>query len=167
MTNPVMQALVNAKMREASVFGKWCITKGVQCLPASPVHVVAFIRDCEPLIPIDKIWQAVQEISQSHISNGFADPTAGGPVAAAINAIAKIDPPRSWPNAEKARFKSLPYDLQVYFAAHEGRRDKAIKRSLNEAGKLRRTISDLQEYFCLGLLPSTNGENDGIQNIAA
>jgi hypothetical protein len=167
MASPVMQALVAVRMHEASAFGRWCIVKGVRCLPAAPAHVAAFIRDCEPLIEIEEIWQAVKEISQSHLSNGLADPTAGGVVAEAINSIANINPPRSWRDAEKLLFKSLPYDLQVYFAHHEGRRDKAVNRALNEAGQLRRTLSNLQEDFILGLLPSTNEETDGVQSLHA
>ena len=64
MTSPVMQALVNVRMQEASPFGKWCITKNARALPALPIHVAAFIRDCEPIAPIEKIWDAVQEVSQ-------------------------------------------------------------------------------------------------------
>jgi hypothetical protein len=162
MASPVMQALQNIRMQEASPFGKWCIVKGVRCLPAAPAHVAAFVRDCEPLIEIEEIWQAVKEISHSHLSNGLADPTVGGVVAETINSIASIDPPRSWPRAHHAAFKMLPLDLQRYMAEHEGNRDKAVRRALNEAGQLRRTVSDLQEYFCLGFLPPTNEENDGI-----
>jgi hypothetical protein len=145
MTNPVMQALVNAKMREASVFGKWCILKGVPALPASPAAVAAFVRDCEPLIPVDKIWEAVSEVSQSHLSNGLADPTAGGQVASAMSAMARIDPPRSWPDPLKTRFKSLPYDLQIYVERHEREREKAVRRAQNEAATAKRKLGELEQ----------------------
>ena len=92
---------MNARLQEASTFEKWCIPRRVRPLPASPAHVAAFVRDSEAVLPIEKIWEAVQEVSQSHLANGLADPTAGGPVAEAINAIAKIEPPRSWPNADE------------------------------------------------------------------
>lgn len=127
------------------MFGKWCIPKNIRPLPASPAHVAAFVRDCEPLIPIDKIWEAVQEISHSHLSNGLADPTAGGQVAAVINDISKLDPPRSWPAADKVRFKSLPYDLQVYVERHERDREKTLRRAQNEAAQARQALKAIQE----------------------
>jgi hypothetical protein len=160
MRSPVVQALLNARLQEASTFGKWCIIKGIQSLPVSPVHVAAFVRDSEPLLPIDKIWEEVQDVSRSHLSNGFADPTAGGPVSAAINAIAKIDPPRSWPGAEKDRFKALPYDLQVYFARHEERREKEIRRAQNEAAMARKALAAIQQ-------PAIEATNGTSENCAA
>jgi hypothetical protein len=77
--------------------------------------------------------RALQEISKLHQSLGLADPTLGGAAAAAISGVAGISPPRSWPNEHKQRFKSLPYDLQDFVAAHEARRDKALRRAQNEA----------------------------------
>jgi hypothetical protein len=158
MNNPVMQALVNVRMQEASPFGKWCIPKGVRSLPAAPIHVAAFVRDCEPLIPIDKIWEAVREVSEAHLSNGFADPTAGGVVAEVINSIAKVDAPRSWPDPLKARFKSLPYDLQVYVEKHERDREKTVRRAQNEAAQARQALNAVQK-------PPEG--TDGIQSHAA
>jgi hypothetical protein len=64
---------------------------------------------------------------------GLADPTLGGVAAAAISDVAALAPPRSWPDDRKQRFASLPYDLQVYVAAHEQQREKALRRAQNEA----------------------------------
>jgi hypothetical protein len=154
-----MQALVLARIQEEpTVFGKWCIQRGVRSLPAAPIHVAAFVRDCEPNAPIEKIWEAVQEVSQSHLSNGIADPTAGGIVAETINGIAKIEPPRSWPDPLKARFKSLPYDLQVYVEKHERDREKAVRRAQNEAAQARQALNAVQK-------PPEG--TDGIQSHAA
>lgn len=139
-----MQALVAAKMQEASPFGRWCMQRNVRALPAAPQHVAAFVRDCEPLVAMPKIWEAVQEISRSHLTNGFADPTVGGAVADVINAIAKIDPPRSWPKEQKARFSALPYDLQVFFAAHERQREKELRRAQNGAATARQELEKVK-----------------------
>lgn len=43
-----------------------------------------------------------------------------------------VDPPRSWRKDMKAAFLRLPRDLQIYFAAHERRREAEIKRAQNE-----------------------------------
>jgi hypothetical protein len=81
-----------------------------------------------------------QEISKAHVSLGVADPTLGGVAAAAISDIAGILPPRSWPNERKRRFRSLPYDMQLYLAGHEEQRDKALRRAQNEAAIARQKL---------------------------
>lgn len=85
-----------------------------------------------------------QEISKAHSSLGLADPTLGGVAAAALNEIGGISPPRSWPNDRKQRFALLPYDLQVYVAAHEVRREKALRRAQNEAATARQKLAVLR-----------------------
>jgi hypothetical protein len=53
---------------------------------------------------------------------------------ALINArvVEIVDPPRSWKADMKQAFLRLPRDLQLYFADHDKRRDKEIRRALNE-----------------------------------
>jgi hypothetical protein len=138
MNSPVLQALLNARL------GKRCITKGVRALPAAPIHVAAFIRDCEPVAPIEKIWEAVHEVSQSHLSNGFADPTAGGVVAETMNSIAKIAPPR-WPKDLLPRFSDLPYDVQRYLASRDKEQERVVRRAQEEAAKARKALAAIQQ----------------------
>ena len=144
MTNPVLAALAQARMRAAPMFARWCELHGVSSCPAAPAAVAKFVADCVPL-GIERLWPAVQEISKAHVSMGLADPTLGGVAAAAINDVAGIDPPRAWPNDRKQRFKSLPYDLQVYVAAHEARRVKEIRRAQNEAAAAKQKLAALQK----------------------
>jgi len=139
--NPVLAALAQARMRVAPIFVKWCELNGVEPRPAAPANVARFIVDCASL-GIDRLWPAVQEISRLHVEVGLADPTLGGPVAAAISDLAKIDPPRSWPTDCKERFKSLPYDLKVYVAAHELQREKALRRAQNEAASAKQRLAE-------------------------
>jgi hypothetical protein len=80
-----------------------------------------------------------------HADLGLADPTLGGVVADAIDTIARVSPPRSWPDDLKSRFKALPYDLQVYVAAHETQREKAIRRAQNEAASARQKLAAVQQ----------------------
>ncbi len=131
-------------MRAAPMFVKWCQINGVSSCPAAPVDVVRFVADCASL-GIGRLWPAVQEISKLHTSIGLADPTLGGAAAAAISELAGIDPPRSWPGDRKQRFKSLPYDLQVYVAGHEGQREKALRRAQNEAAVARQKLTACQQ----------------------
>ena len=142
MTGPLLAALAQARRRDNSMFGNWCELNGIAGCPAAPAAVAKFVADCAPL-GIERLWPAVQEISAAHASFGLADPTLGGIVAAAINDVAGIAPPRAWPNDGKQRFKSLPYDLQVYVAAHEARREKEIRRAQNAAAVARQKLVQL------------------------
>jgi hypothetical protein len=138
--NPVLAALAQARMRAAPMFAKWCELNGLSPCPATPMHVAGFVTDCAPL-GIERLWPAVQDISRLHVSAGFADPTLGGAAAKAISDLAGIEPPRSWPADHKQRFKTLPYDLQVYIAAHEAQREKALRRAQNEAASARQKLA--------------------------
>jgi hypothetical protein len=144
MTNPVLVALAQARRRAAPMFARWCELNGVSSCPAAPAAVAKFVADCASL-GIERLWPAVQEISKAHMALGLADPTLGGVAAAAINEIAAIAPPRSWPDDRKQRFESLPYDLQVYVAAHEQQREKALRRAQNEAASARQKLAAGQQ----------------------
>jgi hypothetical protein len=104
---------------------------GYKPLPASPVVLSRFVVDIAQL-GIDRVWEAVQEISRAHYVLDLADPTLGFPVAAAINEISKVDPPRSWPPQEKERWKTLPYDIQKIITTREADRDREVRRMQNE-----------------------------------
>jgi hypothetical protein len=138
--NPVLTALAQARMRAAPMFAKWSELNGLSPCPATPVHVARFVTDCAPL-GIERLWLAVQDISRLHVSAGLADPTLGGVAAKAISDLAGIEPPRSWPADHRQRFKSLPYDLQVYLAAHEAQREKALRRAQNDAANARQKLA--------------------------
>jgi hypothetical protein len=140
MTSPVLAALAQARSRAAPLFARWCELNGASFCPAAPAAVAKFIADCASL-GIERLWPAVREISRAHVMHGLADPTLGGVVAAAISEAAGIAPPRSWPADRKQRFKTLPYDLQVYVAAHEEQREKALRRAQNEAASLRQKLA--------------------------
>ena len=140
MSNPVLAALAQARLRAAPMFARWCELNGATFCPATPATVAKFIADCGSL-GIERLWPAVQDISKTHVTQGLADPTRGGAVAKAVSDLAGILPPRSWPGQHKQRFKSLPYDMQAFIADHEGQREKALRRAQNEAGVLRRRLS--------------------------
>jgi hypothetical protein len=140
MTNPVLAALAQARMHAAPMFARWYELNGASWCPAAPADVAKFVTDCGSL-GIERLWPAVQEISKAHVSLGLADPTLGGVAAAAMSDVAGILPPRSWPNERKQRFRLLPYDVQVYLAGHEERRDRAVRRAQNEAASARQKLT--------------------------
>jgi hypothetical protein len=51
-----------------------------------------------------------------------------------------IDPPRSWTQAEKERFQSLPRETQEYLHTREQERDREFRRSQNEIADQRKAI---------------------------
>ena len=143
MTNPVLVALAQARMREAPMFVRWCELNGASPCPAAPETVARFITDCASL-GIERLWPAMQQISKMHVLLGLADPTLGGGAAGAISEIAGVAPPRSWPEFYRERFRSLPYDVQAYVASRETQRERALRRAQNEAASLRKRIADLE-----------------------
>jgi hypothetical protein len=166
MTNPVLAALAQARMRAAPMFVKWCELNGLSPCPAAPAHVARFVLDCAPL-GIERLWPAIQDVSRLHVSVGLADPTLGGLVAEAISDLASIDPPRSWPAGHKQRFKSLPYDLQVYVAGHETQREKTLRRAQNEAANARRKLATHPKSEAQPNEERNSDENDAYPNGSA
>lgn len=144
IANPVLVALAQARMRAAPMFVRWCELHGVSPCPAAPADVARFVADCASL-GIGRLWPAIQEISRLHASIGLADPTLGGVAAVAVDDVARISPPRSWPTDRRQGFRSLPYDLQVYIAAHELQREKALRRAQNEAALAKRQCTPSRE----------------------
>jgi hypothetical protein len=141
MTNPVLAALAQARLRAAPAFARWCELNGASFCPAAPAIVARFVKDCAAL-GIGRLWPAIQDISKLHASLGLADPTLGGAAAAAISEVAGIAPPRSWPDGCKLQFKSLRYDMQVFVTEHEAKRERSLRRAQNDAAAARRKLSE-------------------------
>ena len=119
------------------MFEKWCALRGEQAIPASPTIIARFIADIAPM-GIDRVWPAVLEISRSHYIIGLPDSTQSFPVASAINELSKLEAPRSWPAAEKLRFSTLPYDIQLVISKREADRDKRVQQLQNEVAQIRK-----------------------------
>ena len=147
MTNPVLRALLNARIQEEpTAFGKWCVVHGFRSLPASPVHVAAFITESgAALTPVETVWQMVRAVSEAHIAQGLADPTVGGPVARAMNSVSKIGPPGSWPKDHWPRFFDLPFDLQQYLLERDKDQRREIGRAHREAAEARKALAAIQQ----------------------
>jgi hypothetical protein len=59
--------------------------------------------------------------------------------------VPPIDPPRSWTQAEKERFQSLPRETQEYLSHREQERETALRRSQNEIAEQRKAIEAERE----------------------
>jgi hypothetical protein len=125
------------------MFQNWCALRGVQPLPASPSDVAKFVTDISELGP-DRVFDEVLQIGRSHWVIDLADPTCNGPVASAMNTLAKIAPPRSWSAEMKQRFLTLPYDIQWEIARRESERDREVRRAQAECGDLKKQLKELE-----------------------
>jgi hypothetical protein len=119
------------------MFERWCILNGHKPFGAAPAIVAQFVDDIASM-GIEQVWPAVQEVARMHSAHGLPDPTQSKAVAAAINAVAKIDPPRSWPAEEKILFLNLPYDIQSYLAKRQADDDALIRKLQNELAQLKK-----------------------------
>jgi hypothetical protein len=147
---------------EWPTFKTWCKDKAVTPYPARPGIVAFFILD-NVLLGIERLLAVVESIAAIHEGVGVADPTVSPLVSAALDQVAPIQPPRSWPKEQKALFLGLPRILQVYVAAHEADREKVVRRALNQAGDARREPAAIQQPEKV----TTNGKTDTIATSAA
>lgn len=146
MANPVLRAITNPLGDPAlDVFLHWADLKNIRPIPTSPGTIAAFVMESQSL-GVDKIAATLAAISQTYISRGLADPTAGpGPVAAAVNRIAPVEPPRSWKAFAKEAFTAFPHELQVYLAERDRENTREIKRAQQEAADARKELAKKAE----------------------
>jgi hypothetical protein len=124
------------------VFKAWCEQKDITPFPARPPAVAYFILENADL-GIKELLRIVKSISLVHES--VADPTAGGAVPAALNKIAPIPAPRSWPKAEKVRFRDLPYETQKYLSGRDFEINREIQQAKRDAAQARKDLAAIQQ----------------------
>jgi hypothetical protein len=167
VTSPVFQALVQARLQQLSKdeaaiaervneslgpqprdafrperFIKWCDEQSLPWRPATPSVIAKFVLEHTK---IGKLLEEIRCLSEAHTSAGLPDPTAAWQVTTALLRLTKIDPPRSWPDAEKVVFLSLPPDLQKYLIIREKDRDVTLRRAQNEAAEARKQLEAIQK----------------------
>jgi hypothetical protein len=167
MTNPVMTALIAARQQqlnrgEAIIaeevtatlgpappdnhrpvrFINWCDQGGFPWRPATPSVIAKFVLGHSK---VGRLLEEIRSISEAHCSIGLPDPTASWQVSRALLRLTDIQPPRSWPAAEKVMFLSLPPDLQRYLIIREKDRDTTIRRALNEAAEARKQLKGIND----------------------
>lgn len=123
-----------------STFAAWCEMMNVRSCPARPAVLACFVVEMAAAIPAGGLVRAVAKIADWHLSFGLANPAATPVVLAALDQIAALEPPRSWPTAQKHRFRALPHDLQVYIAEREKERDRVLRRAQNMAAAKRKRV---------------------------
>jgi hypothetical protein len=124
-----------------SLFEKWCAEKSVRRLPAKPWTVAAFIlheiangRDVQGCLAL------LAAIAEVHDAHSLSNPCATAVVNQVLDQIVKVDPPRSWPAADKAEFARLPPTIREIIAKRENDRDREVRRKFNEIAELKKRL---------------------------
>ena len=125
-----------------SLFEKWCSERGVRRLPAKSWVVAAFLleqtangRDAQGCIAL------LAAIAEIHDSASLSDPTSTSVVNQVLDQIVKVDPPRSWPAADKAEFARLPPTIREIIARRENDRDRELRRKQTEFAELKKRLT--------------------------
>ena len=125
-----------------SLFEGWCAEKSVRRLPAKSWTVAAFIldqnahgRDPQGCIAL------LAAIAEVHDAHSLSNPTATSVVNQVLDQIVKVDPPRSWPAADKAEFARLPPTIREIIARRENDRDRELRRKQTEFAELKKRLT--------------------------
>jgi hypothetical protein len=143
LPSPVQVALARQYLEAHNSFGQWAVARKLPVLPTLPAYVADFVRDSYPAATVEALIAATDEVSRLHTGNGLADPVTCE-VTAVFQSVGPIAPPRSWPAEQKSRFLQLPYGLQIYFAEHETKREKEIRRTQNAAALARQELEKVK-----------------------
>ena len=147
--------LENEGKRLLGRFISFCKQNGVRYLPSAPATVAAFIKaeHAAGATP-EMILKTLAAIEILHSQANAANPVACPAPRAALSEILKIEGPRSWNKAERLVFAGLPIEVRAIIERHAKIDSDAVKRTLNEAAELRKSLNSNQKDF------DTNGTSD-------
>ena len=125
-----------------AVFVAFCKSHNVRHCPARPATCAAFAkaeaangRDPQGIV---SLLAAVELLHNYH---GLSNPTKTAVVAAALDQIIKIEPPRSWAKEDRAEWALLPPDIRQAIARREEQRDQALRLAQNRLAEERKRLS--------------------------
>ena len=108
---------------------------------SSPTEAAAYFTALkEKKQPAESAEEATAE---PELAQANADPETAPseePDEAEPAEVPPIDPPRSWTQAEKERFQSLPRETQEYLHTREQEREREFRRGQNEIAEQRKAI---------------------------
>ncbi|MDE5451321.1 hypothetical protein GWE18_00325 [Bradyrhizobium sp. CSA112] len=96
-------------------------------------------RPKEESAPVDQ----ADPVEQPELAQANADPATAPseePEATEPAELPPIDPPRSWTQAEKERFQSLPRETQEYLHSREQEREREFRRGQNDIAEKSKAI---------------------------
>ena len=131
-------ALAKDVLERLNIFGKWCEARSVRKCPCKPHVLASFCISQHQMGAAPQVILALlAAVEALHDHHGLSNPVRTSAVRAALDTIIKIDPPRSWPRADRILFAELPPDIREITARREQQRDKALRRLQNEAAERR------------------------------
>jgi hypothetical protein len=123
-------------------FHRWCNLRAVPRLPASPANVAIFVA--ESGLPPEILHAELEAIDREHEALDYSPPSKASVVIAAFNHEHPVEPPRSWRSENKQMFLALPHALQIYWANHEDKREKEIRRAHTELDQMRQNLKKME-----------------------
>jgi hypothetical protein len=152
---PAADPLTDAEWELLTPWVNWCAQRRVRNLPARPEVVASFISELAHREP-EYVASMVAAIGRMHtVHAALADPTASRAVTFVLNqSVTPVEPPRSWPKAEKELFGSLPPQIKTIIAKREIEREAGLRRKQNELAEQIKKITD-------GTQKNESGKNDG------
>ena len=141
---PTVSLDVDAQMR-LQHFADYCKSVGVRPLPAAPATCAAFAKtEYTRGASADAILATLQDIEALHSNNNMANPVATTAVRSVLEEILHIEAPRSWPQATRPLFNSLPIEVRAVIKKRQDQNDRAVRLAQQEAADLRHKLEALQ-----------------------
>jgi len=124
------------------VFIAYCKSNNVRHCPARPATCAAFAR-AEAANGRDPqgIVSLLGAVELLHNYHGLSNPTKTAVVAAALDQIIKIEPPRSWNESDRALWFRLDPEARDIIARHEAERSKALRQAQNRLSDERKRLT--------------------------
>jgi hypothetical protein len=138
---PAADPLSDAEWELLTPFVNWCAQRGVRHLPCRCEVAATFLSEVAHRGP-EYVASMVAAIGRMHtVHASLADPTASSAVTFVLNqSVTPVEPPRSWPKAEKALFVKLSPAIKAIIAKRESDRERELRRAQNDAAEAKKAI---------------------------
>jgi hypothetical protein len=124
-------------------FAIWTASRGVRKCPARPATCAAYcLAQHEMGATAQAILAMLAAIEAIHDHHNLPNPVRTAIARAALGMIVKVDPPKSWPAADRVLFAQLDPAIRQIIADRERDRDRALRRLQNEAAESRKAATN-------------------------
>jgi hypothetical protein len=139
-------ALTNDQGALLTAFVEWCAAKSVRRCPARPFTVAAHaLHQKDAGVAPDRIIDTLVAIEALHNAYKLPNPCRTAIVDAALEQVLEIKPPRSWPDADKNLWATLPAQIRHRISTRETERDNGLRRSQNKLAEQLKALKPKDE----------------------
>lgn len=129
-----------------SRFSAWCEQKSARALPAKPWVVATYILETAGMgVPSDQVLAVLKSGQLVHDKNNLNSPVYTTPALKALDAIVKVEPPRSFSQDEKADWHLVPPTIRDAISRVDQARNKELRRLQNETAELKKRYAATDE----------------------